>query len=137
MRYQRLKYRYAVVLSRSALDPPAPDWRTGRPGVTIAQPHWRPAADVYETATAVNVTIDLAGVAPEEVDAVLYEDALIVSGNRRLAPSEQGGVYHAAEIRQGLFRLELRLPARVDVERVEGAYVQGLLRLALPKVREG
>ncbi|MGZ6213750.1 MAG: hypothetical protein ACXWMN_01965 [Candidatus Limnocylindria bacterium] len=49
------------------------------------------------------ITVELAGVDPGQIEAVLYEDALVVSGRRRLAGPGAGGVYHAAEINQGPF----------------------------------
>ena len=101
----------------------------------FAQTYWRPAADVCETARTVEVTVELAGVDQDELDVVLFEDALIVEGQRRLAAVDPGGVYHLAEIRQGPFRLELPLPCSIDVERVEARYDQGLLRITFPRVR--
>jgi HSP20 family protein len=133
MRYQRLRYRYAMVLAHGA-PTQASNAVAARRRVVIAQPYWRPSADVYETPEAVYVTVELAGVAPEDVEAVLYEDALVVHGERRLCTAAGGGVYHTAEIRQGPLRVELALPACVDIDRVEGRMDQGLLRLKLPKV---
>ena len=94
--------------------------------------YWRPPADVCESESAIEVTIDLAGVDQDELDVVLYEDALIVEGRRRLTTSPSG-VYHLAEIRQGPFRLELGLPVAFDLERVDARYDQGLLRITMPK----
>ncbi len=136
MRYRRLSYRHAVVLTtgqnRSFDDPRL----TGSPGVRFAHTHWSPAADVCESDTAIEVTVDLAGVDQDELDVVLYEDALIVEGRRRLAASPTG-VYHLAEIRQGPFRLELGLPVAFDSDRVEARYDQGLLRITFPKRGRG
>ena len=101
--------------------------------VPLAQTSWRPAADVFETATAVLVTVDLAGVDHDELDVILYEDGVIVEGRRRLPPAEAGGVYHRAEIRQGPFRLELGLPGPVDPERASAHYERGLLQMMFPK----
>jgi len=42
-------------------------------------------------------------------------------------------VYHAAGIRQGLFQVDIPLPALVDAERVEARYERGVLRITLPK----
>ena len=137
MRYRRLKYRYAMVLTSSETGLLANNWRAGQIGVVIAQPRFRPPADVYETADAIHVTIELAGIEPDELEAVLYEDAVVVEGERRLKPAEADGVYHVAEIRQGSFRLELPLPASVDLEQVEARYEQGLLRLMFCKQQVG
>jgi HSP20 family protein len=93
---------------------------------------WRPAADVSESADRVEVVVDLAGVEEEDVDIQLFEDALVIEGVRRL-PGSHRGVYHAAEIRHGPFRLEVRLPARADADRVEATYERGFLTVSLPK----
>ena len=139
MRYRRLSYRYAVVLAtggRPAAGGPRPlgeGWRSGRFVVELAQTVWRPPADVYETADRVTVTLELAGVDHEQLDVLLFEDALIVEGQRRLRQADANGVYHAAEIRQGPFRLELPLPGTIDTDRVEAHYERGLLQMTFPK----
>jgi HSP20 family protein len=137
MRYRRLGYRYAMVLTASQPRQLAQDWRAGRLSVLIAQPRWRPPADVYETAANVYVTVELAGVDPDELDVVLYEDAVVVEGQRRLPCVDARGVYHVAEIRQGQFRLELPLPASVDLEQVEARYEGGLLQMTLARASGG
>ena len=68
----------------------------------------------------------------EQLDVLLFEDALIVEGERRL-PTHAAGVYHAAEIRQGQMRLELPLPAPIDPEQVDAHYERGLLEMRLGK----
>jgi HSP20 family protein len=132
MRYRRLSYRYALVLT------PNQDqtWDNARlaaeSGVRFAKTWWRPPADVCESESTIEVTVDLAGVDQDELDVVLYEDALIIEGQRRLATAPKG-VYHLAEIRQGPFRLELGLPVAFDLDRVDARYDQGLLRITFPK----
>lgn len=128
MRYRRLSYRYAVVLAIGEPRPFGDPWRTA-PAV-LAQPRWRPAADLVEVNDAFVLTVELAGVESEHVEIVLYEDAVVVEGQRRL-PS--AGCYHVAEIRQGQFRLEMPLPAAVDTEQVDGKLERGLLTVRLPK----
>ena len=109
MRYRRASYRYAVLVTgnqnRAFGDPLA----AAQPGVRFAETFWRPPADVCESTSTIVVTVDLAGIDQDELDVVLFEDALIVEGRRRL-PTDPGVVYHLAEIRQGPFRLELGLP---------------------------
>ena len=118
MRYRRLSYGYALVVSTS---------------VTAVQTTWRPAADVYETPAGVHVTVELPGVEPEELDVELYENALVVEGRRKMPALDAGGIYHAAEIRRGPFRLEIGLPAPVKAEPVELRYDAGLLSIQLAK----
>jgi HSP20 family protein len=108
-------------------------WRHPVPATVIPLPHWRPRADVTETARSIVITVELAGVDPDDVEAVLYEDALVVSGRRHLPGPGARGVYHAAEIKQGRFRLEVGLPVPVASELSDARYERGLLRLTLTK----
>jgi HSP20 family protein len=133
MRYRRMSYRYALSLNAGQPRPFGDVIGIDQVGTRLAQTCWRPAADVYETATAVAVTVDLAGVDPEAVEVTLFEDAVVVEGQRQLPPVDESGVYHAVEIRQGRFRLELALPTAIAGERVEARYERGLLLLVVPK----
>ncbi|GIW06292.1 MAG: hypothetical protein KatS3mg060_1097 [Dehalococcoidia bacterium] len=128
MRYRRLAYRYAVVLTIGEPRPIGDPWRTV-PAV-LAQPRWRPAADLVEVEHAFVLTVELAGVDSDQVEILLYEDAVVIEGQRRLPAA---GLYHVAEIRQGQFRLEMPLPAPVDADGVEGQLERGLLTMRLPK----
>ena len=135
MRYRRLHYRYAVVLAAERLRPLGDAWEVARPAATVAQPCWRPPAVVFETSDAVTILVDLAGVEIGDLDVVLFEDALIVEGQRRLLPTDAHGVYHMAEIRQGALRLEVALPSAIDPERADGVYRQGILQMTVKKLR--
>ena len=132
--YQRLRYRYAIVVADQQPRPVGEGWRPVSPAAVLAQPRWRPRADVAETDATIAITVELAGVDPDEVEAILYEDALIVSGRRELPGPGMAGVYHAAEISQGSFRLEIRLPAAIATELSSARYDRGLLELVLTKV---
>ena len=140
MRYRRLSYRYAVVLatggaaSGAGPRPFGDAWRGEGRGVTLAQTVWCPPADVYETHSTITVTVELAGVDQDELDALLFEDALVVEGRRHLPPADGRGVYHAAQIRQGPFRLEIPLPAPIDPEQVDARYERGLLQITFARV---
>jgi HSP20 family protein len=134
LRYRRMQVRYVVVAGQPR-QLGEPVFQT-RAAVSLAQPRWRPPADLYETAGALTVTVDLAGITPEAVELLLFEDALVVDGWRRVPPAGADGFYHGAEIRQGPFRLEIALPVAVDPDRAEAHYERGLLLMTLPK-REG
>jgi len=132
MRYRRLSYRYAVVMAAGRPRTLGEAWQRQPAGISMGHSFWRPPADVVETASEVIVLVELAGVDHEQLDVLLFEDALIVEGERRL-PAYAAGVYHAAEIRQGQVRLELPLPAPIDPEQVDARYERGLLEMRLVK----
>jgi len=99
----------------------------------LMESRWRPDADIYETASAFEIVVDLAGVGDDDFEVQLFEDALVVEGQRRLLAPRESAVYHAASIRQGPFRLNLSLPGPIDADRVEAHYDRGILRVTLPK----
>src|SRR5918999_5097936 len=135
MRYRRLRYRSSMVVLTGHTWPFAELSPSERLRL-LGQTRWRPDADTYETATTVEIVVDLAGVEEDDIEVQLFEDVLVVEGRRQLPSCQEGAVYHAASIRQGPFRVELPLPAPVDAERVEARYDRGLLRITLPKRAE-
>ena len=94
---------------------------------------WRPAADIYETPRGISLTVELPGIDPDEVDVALLENVIVVEGRGRMPSLDAAGIYHAAEIRRGPFRLEIALPARVNTEPVELHCELGLLSIQLAK----
>jgi HSP20 family molecular chaperone IbpA len=135
MRYRRVSYRYSLVLT-GVQGPPWDDPRViDGMRTRFAQTFWRPAADVCESARGFEITVDLAGVDQDDLDVVLFEDAVIVEGKRQATHCGPNVVFHVAEIHQGPFRLELTLPAIIDQTDVEARYEQGLLRISLSKLR--
>jgi HSP20 family protein len=132
MRYRSVSYRYAMVVRSGHPWPVGDIWQSDRLRLLV-QGRWRPDADMFETATAVEIVVDLAGVEEEDFEVQLFEDVLVVEGRRQLPSCQEGAVYHAAGIRQGPFQVALPLPAPVDPERIEARYDRGLLRITLPK----
>lgn len=96
---------------------------------------WRPLADIRESAEMLMVKIELAGMKEEEIDVTLYEDALVVSGERHEEPGRNENVYyHEAQIRYGPFRIEVLLLLPIDREGVKARYENGFLWVDLPKL---
>lgn len=96
---------------------------------------WRPAMDIHETPDSVYVKIELAGMRDEDIDVILYSDALIVTGVRADEHEhDESACYHEAQIRYGPFRAVALLPAPIDSNAAEARYEQGMLRVTLPKV---
>jgi HSP20 family protein len=135
MRYRRIEYRYATVLASEQPGPIGGPWHGDRRDIRLAQTSWRPSADVFETADCIVVTVELAGVDPDDLDVVIFDDALVVEGQRHLPPDDPNGRFHGAEIRQGRFRLDVALPTAIDAERTSAESRRGLLEIRLPRPR--
>ncbi len=91
-----------------------------------------PAMNVWTDENSTIVTAELPGVVPEEIDISVEDDMLTLRGSRQ--PDEVEAVtYHRQERRYGSFLRTLRLPFRVDAEKVEATFKNGVLNIALPR----
>jgi HSP20 family protein len=74
------------------------------------KPAWEPPIDVLETENAVLILVALPGVDPDEVEAVIEDGTLTVSGQRVLPPELRTAVIHRLELPQGRFERHVPLP---------------------------
>ncbi len=96
---------------------------------------WRPPVDILESTSMLIVKIELAGMHEENIEVTLYEDALVISGERREDhESEEGLYYHEAQIRYGPFRVEVFISSPIDRDAVVARYENGFLTVDLPKL---
>jgi len=96
-----------------------------------------PRVDVYycgDPPKAV-VNVDLAGVDIDEVGLEIRGRQLLISGERHTQEAE-GRLYQQIEIEQGPFRRVVELGADVDASRAQANYVDGVLRIDIPLVRQ-
>lgn len=95
---------------------------------------WRPPVDIHETAQAILVKLELAGMREDQIDVLLYQNALVISGKREDdVEHDEELCYHEAQVRYGLFRAEIALPMPIRAEAVAATYENGFLRIRLPK----
>jgi len=95
---------------------------------------WRPLADIRESTEIMTIKIELAGVREEDIEVTLYEDALVVSGERQDDPERSENLYyHEAQIRYGPFRVEVLILSSIDQEGIQARYENGFLWVDLPK----
>ena len=100
-------------------------------GVRCTEQFWYPAADVYRARDGWVVKIELAGVAPDELQVEISGDTLCVSGSRRDEVTTESVSYHQLEITYSRFEKTIRFPCPVEGARVERRYRDGLLVLYL------
>lgn len=96
---------------------------------------WRPLADIRELAEMIRVKVELAGMKEEDIEVTLYEDALVISGERRDDHEHQAGLsYHEAQISYGPFRIEVFISASIERDTISARYENGMLSVDLPKL---
>ena len=95
-----------------------------------------PAAEMNDTAEAIELKLEVPGLKPEDLDIQVTADAVSISGERKSeTKSEEGGVTRT-EFRYGSFRRVIPLPSRVQNTNVTAEYKDGILHLNLPKAEE-
>jgi HSP20 family protein len=102
---------------------------------------WEPAElgfalDVYETDDALVVKGALPGVRPDEVDISVTGDVLTIKGETKSEEETKNGSYHRRELRYGAFSRSIPLPTRVNHEKAEATFENGILTISLPKAEE-
>ena len=99
---------------------------------------WRPPVDIHETPETIQIKIELAGMTEDSVEVTLYDNALVVQGNREDDSEHDESIcYHEAQVRYGPFRAEILLPAPVDRDHVDASYENGFVRIRLWKAAIG
>jgi HSP20 family protein len=107
----------------------------GRPVGFVASPKWKPPTDVYETADALVIHMDIAGMRSEDFQVQIADGILTIAGER--VPRREGKRhYHAMEVQIGPFERRLRLPVPVDPSSMHASYDAGFLEVRLRKLPE-
>ncbi|MCA6116168.1 Hsp20/alpha crystallin family protein [Bradyrhizobium sp. WSM 1738] len=75
------------------------------------EPCWEPPTDVLETDREIFILIALPGVDPNEVEAVIENGTLVVSGRRTLPAELREARILRLELPQGRFERRIRLPS--------------------------
>ena len=94
--------------------------------------YW-PAIEMTETGDAIDVTAELPGVDPKDIDISASTDMLIISGEKKSEKQVKEKDYVCAERSYGAFSRSLQLPFEVDTAKVEASFEKGVLRLHILK----
>lgn len=94
---------------------------------------WRPPTDVWETAEAYTILVEVAGMKGSEFSLTLQRDQLRIQGYRPEKTSP--GAYQQMEIAYGEFLADVHLNNPVDPELIQAAYADGFLHITLPKAK--
>ncbi len=94
---------------------------------------WSPPTDVFETAEAVVIRVEVAGMQNAEFSISLDGQILSIHGARLDQPERRA--YHQMEIRFGEFSSQVELHWPIDHDGIEAKYEDGFLRITLPKAK--
>jgi HSP20 family molecular chaperone IbpA len=77
---------------------------------TLQSACWEPPIDVLETDDELLILVALPGVDPDQVEAVIEDGVLAVSGSRTLPAELRNAHIHRLELPQGHFQRRIALP---------------------------
>lgn len=93
---------------------------------------WRPALNVYETGTGVQILAELAGISLADLHVHVHSTSVLIHGTRHASMPEGLRRVQRMEIAAGPFQVEVPLPAPADPDRAEARYVAGILEVWVP-----
>ena len=102
-------------------------------GGNILTASWIPPTDVSEDASSIQISMELAGVNPDDVRISLESNVLTIRGEKRQEPEENSERVHRFERIYGMFERTFVLPNSVDPDRIEARYENGVLLVTIPK----
>ncbi len=105
-------------------------------GESTALNTWTPSVDIYEDENSFLIKVDLPEINKEDVKVNLDNNVLSISGERRLENEDRREGYHRVERVYGQFYRSFTLPSNVNIESINAAFKDGVLRLRLPKKEE-
>ena len=122
-------------MARIFFDSPDIEASHGRGGGEPVE--YRPPVDVIETATAVEIVVDLPGVPAESVHVTFAGGTLVIAGRKR-APTcaHREAAFHLAERTFGQFACVVRCDVAVDAGRAGASLSAGELHVVLPRIEE-
>ena len=97
-------------------------------------PRAYPLVNIFEEEGRYLVEALAPGLDPESIDITVLENRLAVTGEKTGMPADmETDCCHRAERAAGRFQRTINLPGEIDRERIGAEYVNGLLRISVPK----
>lgn len=97
---------------------------------------WSPAIDLEETENDFVVTADLPGLTKDDVKISIANNSVLISGEVGEEKDVQEKNYYLKERARGRFSRGFTLPTRIDSDKAEAKFKNGVLELRLPKAEE-
>ena len=93
-----------------------------------------PALDVFETDTALEVCVDVAGVPAAALRVMFRAGVLLVVGEKATGPTASEQTFHLVERAFGRFARAVRVAGAFDIQNSRATLRDGELLIVLPKI---
>ncbi len=95
---------------------------------------WMPPVDIRESEGELTLSLEIPGVAPENIQLTADNGVLTVSGEKvEERKEDQQHRYHLVERSYGGFSRSFRVPKNLDESKIEATFNNGVLTVHIPK----
>src|SRR3984893_7130415 len=102
----------------------------------IARGSWSPNVDIYENKDQIVLEAELPGMKREDFDLSVENNVITLRGERHFEKKDETDNYHRVERAYGSFTRSFTLPNTVSSEGATADYLDGVLRVTMPKREE-
>jgi len=95
-----------------------------------------PPIDVYETDDALEIAVDLAGVAADAVRIMSKGDTILIAGEKAPRRAGRDSSFHLVERGYGRFARVVPLTRACDTSNARATLVEGELHITIPKIAD-
>lgn len=95
-----------------------------------------PAVDIAEKDNEYELTAELPGLSDKDIEVKLSNGSLTIKGEKKEEKEEHEKDYHLSERRYGSFTRSFRLPEGADADKIDASFVNGVLKVKVPKTAE-
>ncbi|CAG1020129.1 Spore protein SP21 [Patescibacteria group bacterium] len=92
--------------------------------------------DMYETDSSVVVKAKAPGYTEDHVNITIEDNVLTIEGKVEDEKKDENKKYHLKEMRSESFIRSITLPSRVDAEKADASFENGVITITLPKLEE-
>ena len=121
---------------RRSMDSLLEEFFGGNGGAEMVVEGFVPRANVAENESVYEITVDLPGVKPEELNVEYKGSELWLTGERKHEKEEKGKTFHRIEKHYGRFERAIPLACAVNEAKISAEYKDGVLRVTVPKAEE-
>jgi HSP20 family protein len=94
----------------------------------------RPALDVLETQSGIEIVVDVTGVPAQALRVLFRGDIVLIAGEKAPTPTTSEPTFHLVEREFGRFARAVRLTGAFDVTRARASLQSGELTIVLPRI---
>jgi HSP20 family protein len=104
--------------------------------IMAAGPTFIPPAEMHETQDRITLKMEIPGIEAKDIDIKVTAEAVAITGERKSEIKNEERGMRRSEFRYGRFQRVIPLPARIQNDKVQAEFKNGVLCLTMPKAEE-